>query len=182
MAKASKKPAARKAAARPTASSRPRAERAVGRKKADDTAVTRVTHETEVRGTETRVERVVERAPKPSLPDVDRSAGRCRYVYCVIRASHPLKFGAIGMDEQWPEVYTINFKDMAAVVSDIPLAPLDSTRENVLAHERVNETVMRDHTVIPMSFGTIFKTREDIVELLRSAAEACGDVLSKMQD
>ena len=38
------------------------------------TAVTRVTHETEVRGTETRVERVVERAPKPSLPDVDRAA------------------------------------------------------------------------------------------------------------
>src|SRR5690242_16149626 len=30
-----------------------------------DEAVTRVTHETEVRGTETRVERVVERAPKP---------------------------------------------------------------------------------------------------------------------
>ena len=41
-----------------------------------------------------------------------------------------------------------------AVVSDVPIAPLDSTRENVLAHERVNETVMRDHTVIPMSFGT----------------------------
>ena len=38
-----------------------------------------------------------------------------------------------------------------------------------LAHERVNELVMRDHTVIPMSFGTIFKTREDILELLRSA-------------
>src|SRR5215831_16608377 len=109
-----------------------------------------------------RVERVVERAPKPSLPDVDRSAGRGRYVYCIIRANQQLKFGAIGMDEQWPEVYTINFKDMAAVVSDIPLAPLDSTRENVLAHERVNETVMRDHTVIPMSFGTMFKTRDDI--------------------
>ena len=59
---------------------------------------------------------------------------------------------------------------------------LDSTRENVLAHERVNETVMREHTVIPMSFGTIFKTREDIVELLRSAAEAFGDVLNKMQN
>jgi hypothetical protein len=145
-------------------------------------ALTRVTHETEVRGTETRVERVVERAPKPSLPDVDRSAGRGRYVYCIIRASQPLKFGPIGMDEQWPDVYTINYKDMAAIVSDVPIAPLDSTRENVLAHERVNETVMRDHTVIPMSFGTIFKTREDIVELLRSAYEAFADVLSKMQD
>src|SRR5262245_36603789 len=151
-------------------------------RKRDDIAVTRVTHETEVRGTETRGEPAVERAPKPTLPYVDRAAGRGRYVYCIIRASQPLKFGAIGMDEQWPEVYTINFKDMAAVVSDIPLVPLDSTRENVLAHERVNETVMRDHTVIPMSFGTIFKTREDIVELLRSAYDAFADVLSKMQD
>jgi len=68
------------------------------------------------------------------------------------------------------------------VVSDAPLEVLDSTRENVLAHERVNETVMHEHTVIPMSFGTIFKTREDIVELLRSAAEAFGDVLNKMQN
>jgi hypothetical protein len=144
--------------------------------------MTRVTHETEVRGGETRVDRVVERAPKPNMPEVDRSAGRGRYVYCIIRASQPLKFGGIGMDEQWPEVYTINFKDMAAVVSDVPIAPLDSTRENVLAHERVNETVMREHTVIPMSFGTIFKTREDIVELMRSAHEAFADVLNKMQD
>jgi hypothetical protein len=146
-------------------------------------ALTRVTRETEVRGTETRVERVVERAPKPSLPDIDRaSAVRGRYVYCIIRSTQPLKFGAIGMDETWPDVYTINYKDMAAVVSDVPIAPLDSTRENVLAHERVNETVMRDHTVIPMSFGTIFKTREDILELLRSAYEAFADVLNKMQD
>jgi Gas vesicle synthesis protein GvpL/GvpF len=193
------KQSARKSGVRPAAS-RPRAVtagralkrgnspagsvRSVGtaRKRSDGIAVTRVTHETEVRGTETRVERVIERAPKPTLPDVDRAAGRGRYVYCIIRASQPLKFGAIGMDEQWPEVYTINFKDMAAVVSDIPLAPLDSTRENVLAHERVNEIVMRDHTVIPMSFGTIFKTRDDIVELLRSAYDAFADVLSKMQD
>ena len=72
--------------------------------------------------------------------------------------------------------------EAAAVVSDAPLEVLDSTRENVLAHERVNETVMREHTVIPMSFGTIFKTREDIVELMRSAAEAFGDVLNKMQN
>src|SRR5207253_10566626 len=85
-------------------------------------------------------------------------------------------------DQHSPEVSTITYRDMAAVVSDVPIAPLDSTRENVLAHERVNETVMRDHTVIPMSFGTIFKTREDILELLRSAYDAFADVLAKMQD
>src|SRR5437667_243374 len=47
---------------------------------------------------------------------------------------------------------------------------------------RNGRAVVREHTVIPMSFGTIFKTREDIVELLRSAAEAFGDVLNKMQN
>jgi hypothetical protein len=129
------------------------------------------------------VARVVERAPTPALPETDQlGAARGRYVYCIIRSTEPLKFGPIGMDEQWPDVYTIIYQDMAAIVSDVPISPLDSTRENVLAHERVNETVMREHTVIPMSFGTIFKTREDIMELLRSAYEAFTDVLNKMQD
>src|SRR5438874_2515848 len=110
------------------------------------------------------------------------TTSRGKYVYCIIEASDPLRFGPIGIGANPSEVYTVHFKDLAAVVSDAPLEVLDSTREHVLAHERVNETVMRDHTVIPMSFGTIFKTREDIVELLRSAAEAFGDVLDKMQN
>ena len=33
-----------------------------------------------------------------------------------------------------------------------------------------------------MSFGTVFKTRDDIVELLRAAYDAFNDVLNKMQD
>jgi hypothetical protein len=109
-------------------------------------------------------------------------ASRGKYVYCIIEAPDALRFGPIGIGADPSEVYTVHYKSLAAVVSDAPLEVLDSTRENVLAHERVNETVMREHTVIPMSFGTIFKTREDIVELLRSAAEAFGDVLNKMQN
>ncbi len=182
MAKAQKSPA-RKPPSRSASARGAAAPAARAAKPKTSAANTRVTRETEVRGTESRVERRVERAPKPTVPETDRASGqKGRYVYCIIRASQPLKFGAIGMDEQWPEVYTINYRDMAAIVSDVPISPLDSTRENVLAHERVNETVMREHTVIPMSFGTIFKTRDDIVELLRSAYDAFADVLSKMQD
>jgi hypothetical protein len=105
-----------------------------------------------------------------------------KYVYCVISASGPLRFGAIGIGAKPAEVHTINYKDIAAVVSDTPIEVYDPTRENVLAHERVNETVMRTHTVIPMSFGTVFKTRDDIVELLRGAYDAFRDVLVKMED
>ena len=119
-----------------------------------------------------------------AMPAAEPSAGgsRGKYVYCIIESGDPLRFGPVGIGADPSDVCTVHYKNLAAVVSDAPLEVLDSTRENVLAHERVNETVMREHTVIPMSFGTIFKTREDIVELLRSAAEAFGDVLNKMQN
>ena len=127
-------------------------------------------------------EKVVQGGRTTSAVDLARGGSRGKYVYCIIDSSDALKFGPVGIGADPSDVYTVHYKNLAAVVSDAPLEVLDSTRENVLAHERVNETVMREHTVIPMSFGTIFKTREDIVELLRSAAEAFGDVLNKMQN
>jgi len=116
-------------------------------------------------------------APRPSAAE-----SRGKYVYCIIRVDDPMKFGPIGIGTEPADVHTVNYKELAAVVSDTPIEVFDATRENVLAHERVNETVMRNHTVIPMSFGTVFKTRDDIVELLRAAYEAFNDVLNKMQD
>ncbi len=111
-----------------------------------------------------------------------KAANRGKYVYCIMRTSDQLKFGPIGIGVEPADVITVNFKDLAAVVADVPMGVLDPTRENVLAHQRVNETVMKDHTVLPMSFGTVFKTADDIVELLRSAYDAFGDVLHKMQN
>jgi Mg2+ and Co2+ transporter CorA len=105
-----------------------------------------------------------------------------KYVYCIIRSEESREFGPIGIGAEESGVYTVHHGDLAAVVSDTPLRIYDPTRENVLAHEFVNETVMRDHTVIPMSFGTLFRTEEDIVELLRSTYGAFSDVLEKMRD
>jgi hypothetical protein len=110
------------------------------------------------------------------------SEGSGKYVYCIMQTMTPLRFGAIGIGSEPAEVHTVNYRDIAAVVSDTPLEVYDPTRENVLAHERVNEAVMRKYTVIPMSFNTVFKTREDIIELLRSAYDAFHDVLGKMAD
>jgi Gas vesicle synthesis protein GvpL/GvpF len=117
--------------------------------------------------------------PEPLRTASGRSG---KYVYCIIPATDPLRFGPIGIGSEPAEVHTVNFQDIAAVVSDTPLEVYDPTRENVLAHERVNEVVMRDYTVIPMSFSTVFKTSEDIVELLRTAYDAFHDVLVKMKN
>src|SRR5262245_20453096 len=124
-----------------------------------------------------KLERV--KVPPPSRRD-DESSGK--YVYCVIRSEQPLSFGPLGLGPEPAEVHTIHYRDICAVVSNTPIVVQDPTRENVLAHQRVNETVMQKHTVIPMSFGTVFKTDDDITELLRSAYDAFSDVLNKMQD
>ncbi len=105
-----------------------------------------------------------------------------KYVYCIIQSKEPASFGRIGIGADPTEVHTVSFEDIAAVVSDTPIEVYDPTRENVLAHERVNETVMHHHTAIPMSFGTVFKTGDDIVELLRSAYGSFRDVLQKMEN
>lgn len=112
----------------------------------------------------------------------ETAADSGKYVYCIIQTTESLRFGPIGIGSEPADVHTVNYKDIAAVVSDTPLEVYDPTRENVLAHERVNEVVMRDFTVLPMSFSTVFKTSEDIVELLRTAYDAFRDVLVKMSD
>jgi hypothetical protein len=105
-----------------------------------------------------------------------------KYVYCIIKSQSARDFGPVGIGDGANTVYTVHHQDLAAVVSDTPIRIYDPTRENVLAHELVNETVMREYTVIPMSFGTIFRTKDDIVELLKSTYKAFDDVLEKMRD
>jgi hypothetical protein len=121
-------------------------------------------------------------ARKPARIETAPSQDEGRYVYCIIKSEAPLAFGALGIGSEPAHVQTVNYRDLAAVVSNTSLVVQDPTRENVLAHQRVNETVMQHHTVIPMSFGTVFKTDDDIIELLRSAYEAFTDVLNKMED
>ncbi len=136
------------------------------------------------RGKLERVKMPQAQAAKPraeTVPSADE-ANEGRYVYCVIKSERPLSFGPLGIGAEPAQVTTVHYRDSAAVVSNTPMVVQDPTRDNVLAHQRVNETVMQQHTVIPMSFGTVFKTDDDIMELLRSAYDAFTDVLNKMQD
>ncbi|HZI20372.1 MAG TPA: GvpL/GvpF family gas vesicle protein [Pyrinomonadaceae bacterium] len=111
----------------------------------------------------------------------EAAAQEGKYVYCIIESREPRTFGPVGIGGRGDEVYTVHHEGLAAVVSNTPLQVYDPTRENVFAHEQVNETVMRDFTVLPMAFGVMFRTEEDIVELMRGTADALRDVLAKME-
>jgi hypothetical protein len=111
----------------------------------------------------------------------ETTAQEGKYVYCIIESREPRTFGPAGIGGRGDEVYTVHHEGLAAVVSNTPLQVYDPTRENVFAHEQVNETVMRDFTVLPMAFGVMFRTEEDIVELMRGTSDALRDVLAKME-
>jgi hypothetical protein len=89
---------------------------------------------------------------------------RGRYVYCIIESKREENFGSIGIGKS--EVYTVHYKDIAAVVSN----SLDTTYEVLeegLTHQRVIEEVMRRFTVIPMGFGQVSKSEEEVKAFMR---------------
>jgi hypothetical protein len=112
-----------------------------------------------------------------AVPDV-RQEGR--YVYGIIQSRESISFGRMGIGGSGEMVYVVTHGDIAAVVSRTPVFIFDPTRENALAHEHVIETVMKTHTIIPMSFGTVFRTDDDIREVLRSIYPSVKDVLKQM--
>lgn len=119
--------------------------------------------------------------PRREPDGLRTSSGRGRYVYCVVETEEPFELGPLGIGSEENVVYTVHEAGLAAVVSETPLRRYDPTRENLLAHEIVNETVMREYTMIPMSFGTIFRSDDDVAALLRSTAPELSEVLAAMR-
>ncbi len=103
-----------------------------------------------------------------------------RYVFGVIAAGEPAPAARSNLGGAGREVYTVEYRDLAAVVSRTPVFIFDPTRDNALAHEHVIETVMKSHTIIPMSFGTVFRTDEDVREVLRGIYPSLHEVLQQV--
>ena len=111
-------------------------------------------------------------SPSELAPAYEAPPERGIYVYSIVECSTPRSFGKIGIGSG-DEVYTVHYKDLAAVVSRTPLMVYDPTRENAFTHEHVNQvTIGEGLTPVPMSFGTLFKTEKDIVEFLEDTYDA----------
>ena len=90
-----------------------------------------------------------------------------RYIYCVIPINEERKFDLVGLEKE--EIYTINYKDIGAVVSDISVSfeECDPTRRNMKTHTLVLETLMKDYTILPARFGLISDSDDKFRGLLQ---------------
>lgn len=88
---------------------------------------------------------------------IEQESGR--YVYCIIKSPPEKKsFGSIGFGGE--EVYTLEYKEFAPVVSNSPVKKYEVSEEEVLLHRKVVELVMREHSVLPVAYGMVFKNKK----------------------
>jgi len=79
------------------------------------------------------------------------------------------------------DVFVVHHSELRAIASKVTTTILDATRENALAHEHVLERIMATRTIIPMSFGTIFRSEDDIRQMLKSIYPSLMEVLDRME-
>ena len=101
-----------------------------------------------------------------------------KYIYGIIEESQPRKFGFSGVEDA--EVYTINHKKLAAVVSDTELQEVDPTRKNVHAHTVVQDELLKDYTLLPMGFGILASSEDEVRRLLEKNYQAIASELERL--
>lgn len=86
-----------------------------------------------------------------------------KYLYCIIEEPAHRTFGP-GL--KGAEVHTLNANDMACVISSISMTKYLVNRENMMAHAQVIEGVMADYTVLPIRFGTVASSADEVRSFL----------------
>lgn len=82
-----------------------------------------------------------------------------RYVYCIMKSPAEKKsFGNIGFGGQ--EVYTLEYRDFAPVMSNAAVKKYEASDEDVELHRKVVEQVMKEHSVLPVAYGMAFKNKK----------------------
>jgi len=104
-----------------------------------------------------------------------------KYIYCIIASKEARSFGALGIGDRGDELYTILFDDIAAVVSNSPIISYSISRDNMLAHEKAIEEIMKKHTVLPVRFCTIAQDEDKVKKILETEHDKFAELLKNME-
>ncbi|MBI2067695.1 MAG: GvpL/GvpF family gas vesicle protein [Deltaproteobacteria bacterium] len=89
-----------------------------------------------------------------------------KYLYGIIATDEAPNFGSIGIGGKDDEVVTVSTNGLAAVVSNSDSDHYVFSRENMASHMRVLEKAMERFTILPMRFGTVAESTDEIISFL----------------
>jgi hypothetical protein len=87
-----------------------------------------------------------------------------KYLYCITKELKSNPFSVVGIDGL--PIYTINWQELSCVVSDTDLVDKELNKESAMAHEKVLEDVMKHSPIVPIAFGHIAKSEDEIKQKL----------------
>lgn len=101
-----------------------------------------------------------------------------KYIYGIVQDCESRKFSFSGVGDA--EVFSINHREVAAIISDTGLDEIDPTRKNVRAHTGVQEELLKTYTLLPMGFGTVAANEGDVLKLLEKNYRGLFDELKRL--
>lgn len=101
-------------------------------------------------------------------------------MYGIAASGTPLPDGLTGVADS--DLVLLESGDLALLASPLAEDVTLETRENLLAHARVLDTVALGAAVLPMRFGTVVEDSEDALrEILDERRDDLGDLLAELQ-
>jgi len=101
-----------------------------------------------------------------------------RYIYGIVAEPQLRRFSFPGVGDA--EVYIINHDGIAAIVSDTQLQEIDPTRKNVHTHTVVQDELLKEYTLLPMGFGMIAASEDEVRRLLEKNYEGLVSELNRL--
>ena len=106
-----------------------------------------------------------------------------KYIYCIIESDYDINLGPIGIGGRGDLVSSIGIEGLCMVVSDHPLSRFDVNPENMMAHQKVIEVVMKEfRSVLPIRFGIIAATPDEIRNLLNRRYSEFMELLRQFEN
>ncbi|MBI5347216.1 MAG: GvpL/GvpF family gas vesicle protein [Candidatus Aenigmarchaeota archaeon] len=88
------------------------------------------------------------------------------YLYCIINRTKLNGFPEEGIEGGRP--YALPYHDLCAIASEVPLKDYEPTDDNVARHKDVELCLLKEHTVLPVAFGMVFRTKGILVNTMRN--------------
>ena len=105
-----------------------------------------------------------------------------RYIYCIIGDGKEKKFVSPPIGGLADEIYSVSYRDIAAVISASPVMKYTISRENTMAHQKVLEELMEEFTVLPVKFGTVAGGKNGVCAADRIREEVLKDRYEEFKD
>lgn len=104
--------------------------------------------------------------------------GQSKYIYGIVEEPQPRRFSFTGVGKA--DVYTINYQRIAAIISDTGFSEIDPTRTNVQAHTVVQDELLKEYTLLPMGFGMVAASDDEVQGLLEKNYEGLTSELNRL--